>query len=587
MKKKLIGFSLAFALALSSGAFLTACDDGDDSPYLQDLVIERNGATYQNSATLDYGEFPVDGSGPVFNHTVYAKYSDGNKQELSAAELTYVYSFRKPNEDSPQTYTELPATYSEIGYWYVSVIYQNNEDNKGYIQFSIVPKQASYVISGKTNITYPEKTPVLGITDETAGENDVNFYYIEQSKVANVLAPTEEELDQAQYYFANQDCMKPGNYYVYANVAAHGKFAAGRTALKAFNVAKGNLKITGYDKADYSRYKYDFNYIQYADEGAKLKDVKFVSDNTDVDDRNLTNNGVYIKASIDGYPEQPEQDTIVEDWGKISFNLKFEDDEKTLNYTEYGTGKTERVGLDFGYPYKDGTYGDYFKVPSGWGAWDATVTVERGEIEIPKLEIGGNDNRDLHLIFNGVGYTDFFEIEKDGDPYTPKEHSIYNKNVLLDTVTAVGNYNYKLILKDKVNYAWKIVTRDEYGDVTSTAISTDDRQLTWAVEELDITALQWKCNGVAVENGHAFTVSESSAPYLDFSALNFPENVGTENNYLFYKIDGTNEIPLNTYPTEVGQYRVTYASSNVDAFNGHYFVKETTAVLEYSIVADQ
>lgn len=453
MKKKFFGLIFAFALMFTGTVCLTACGD---KPFFQGLVIEENGQTIESNSYY-LGAFPVDSTQQILDYKVYAKYSDNTKTELSASDLTFKYSF---NGDEV---SELPSVFDEVGAWHIEITYDFYTQD---LNFDIVLKKTNYSIVGLTNIKYPANAHALTLNDATA-KDYVDFYYIEQSKVANANSPTDEELADASYYSVGYT-IKPGNYYVYGNVRDHGKFAAGRTALRELIVSKGDLKIEGYNQADYSAFKYKFGEGFY-DPEPTLLGVRFSSTNPNVDGEWIAN--VRIEATILGMPAPSEEDLNNNSYGKLSLGFKFKNENNILSYAVYGEGKSEELGLDFD------DYKDFYNIPEGWDSWDATVTVERGMLAKPsinggvfeepnKLQLSTQDSDkpitaiEITKKKDGVLQSDFAPMQE------PNGSAWW---IWLDELTEAGTYTYTVSLKDKDNFAW------EDG-------STDDIVLTWIVE---------------------------------------------------------------------------------------------------------
>lgn len=533
MKRKLFSFVLAFAFIITTAIGLTGCDD---EPSLQGILIAKNGeeATVDN---ISYGNFEVGSTGPTLNYKVYAKYDNGTKTELQSTEYSVVYEFNGNAIDS------LPSVYSNTGCYTIKITYK---EHQGSVSFNIEQSSTNYIIvTSKTTYQYPEKLVELKINDNTATENDISYYYIAKTFVADKNNPTENELSNKISYSAGLQ-LDPGSYYVFAEINAHGNYQAGITDLKEITINKGLLLIDDTVKSNNNTFNYAYT-NQYIGK-ATLANI----------------NTNYVEATILNYPTD-ELETNP-NANKINVPISFENPTTILNYETYQPGKIEKVVVKL-----DSNLSKYYNTPAGW---DATITVEQAQIEVPTIDIenfnpaGENDIKNLYLYFSNFSWFNSFEIKKGGIPFTPKVESENGDKISLDTITTTGTYSYTLSLKDKENYTWS-------------NSSSNDITLEWEVKELNMAKLKWQVRGSNATNGQSFVLDANNDV---FPEIVLPSDVTYDiTGYKYYAADNT---LLSSYPTEVGSYYVTFDSAYLQANNGHYIITGELARLDYSIVAE-
>lgn len=439
MKKRFFSFVLAFAFILIGVIWLTACRG---KKQFSELIIEVNGTEYQLS--YNFGDFEC-GTTPNLSYEVYAKYTDGSKEEFNNSQYLTEYKFNR------ETINSLPETYEagNVGDYDIGLSYEHFTFN---IYFRVVYASTTYQIAPLSKIvwSYGDEQPELSLVDKTIELNEDCYKYIEKSKVANPNHLTFEELSKAQTY--NKDsALKPGEYYLFIMVPQTGIYAETPSNLRAVTVNKMNL-VAVYSNPLKVTYDYGILWVDgYIEGNFQIKDL-----NTSGLFEIQTKNG----ERVDG----------------VSYTLANPDQE--LNSTNNGEQLT--VNFNFSEGYENSA--EYFNLPN---SVSVTLEVIKGQFEKPTIreyEDGFDQETPNKIdIYVGAYYAStyynwsFYVLtitKSDGTIETIDINSESMTHIYLNRPTEQGTYTYTIKLKDTTNYTWEDGTNNEV--VKEIVVAGDD-----------------------------------------------------------------------------------------------------------------
>lgn len=437
MKKKLFSFLLAFAFILTGAICLTAC--GGEKEF-SELIIEVNGTQYQLS--YNFGNFEC-GTTPNLTYKVYAKYTDGSKEEFDKSKYSTEYRFNN------QVIEALPETYGadNVGNYDIRLSHEHFTFN---ISFNVVYASKTYQTTAlsKTIWSYGEVQPELSLVDDTIELNENCYKCIKKSDVANPNSLTTEEIYKATSYSIDSPLV-PGDYYLFIMVPQTGIYAEMPSTLRSVTVNKMNL-VAVYSNP--LKVTYDYNTI-WGDDGHYIEgNFQIQTENPQLSEsiEIKTKNGELVQivgCTLDIAPE-------------TEFNSTNNGDQLTLNFNFFEGNES---------------YAEYYNLPES-----ITVTLEviKGQFEKPtireytdpfdtetpnKVDIYVGEESSSTNNYNWSFYV-LTLTKPDGTTETIDLNSVNPENmthVYLNRPIEQGTYTYTISLKDTINYTWKDGTTNE------------------------------------------------------------------------------------------------------------------------------
>lgn len=214
MKRKIFSLIMAFALVATSAMCLVACGGGkekdDDNKTVKNLAIVYGHK--ERDYEIDIGEFEY-GEVINLNYTIYTRYDDNSKKELTSSEYTTTYQYNN------QEITSLPQTY-EVGEYKITITYKKDNTKKMLITFSVLKPKAEYKISlSKTEWRQGENGAIISFVGTSPEDDNRTFFYhyADLNDLSDRLHPTEFQLDYHGYVIGNTvpSELAPGEYYIY------------------------------------------------------------------------------------------------------------------------------------------------------------------------------------------------------------------------------------------------------------------------------------------------------------------------------------------------------------------------------------
>lgn len=427
----------AFAFIFTGAICLASCGNNKE---FSELIIEINGTEYQTS--YNFGDFECDTT-PNITYKVYAKYTDGSKEEFNNTQYSTAYKLNGQEIES------LPETFdaTNVGIYNIDLSYEHFTFN---IYFNIVYASTTYQTSplSKTEWAYGEEQPELSLVDNTIELNENCYKYIRKSDVTNPNLLTTEEINNAIPY-SKDSPLDPGEYYLFIMVPQTGIYAETTSALLSVKVNKMQLV------AEYSnllKITYDYNNI-WGDDGHYLVgNFKIQTENPQLSEpiEIKTQNGELIQ--IVGWSLDIASDA--------EFNSTNDDNQLTLNFNFYEGNES---------------YAEYYILPN---AVSVTLEVIKGQFEKPNIReytdpfdtvtpnkidiyVGGENSSTNN--YNWSMYV--LTVTKVGETTeTIDINSVNSENmthIYLNKPTEQGTYTYTVSLKDTTNYTWKDGTTNE------------------------------------------------------------------------------------------------------------------------------
>lgn len=424
MKKKILAAMFA-TVCLAGCAFgLAACNSGSGGngggeKTLESLVISDNNDVDKDHY-YDLGKFYYNaGVGLDTQFKLYAKYSDGTKQEVSKndSELTVSYSYGADAIDS------LPSVY-DLGRY--SVTYAcNGYEGAVYsatVSFEIVPSATAspYQINLTSSMSFKYlEEPTLSVTKggDTVSEDNYEVYFIteadyNQTKTASAEDFADRLNEKGQYYY--KDGLTPGSYYLYARVGGWCNSTFQKVTVQKAEVVPS--VTTGFG-----------SYYMYGEVvGKKIKLSEVRIDRPDE---------LVLTASTDSNKEI------------VGGEFKWVNGDEQVDCTN--SGQTRNIKF-----VPDGDYAECFNERI---FYSVPLTIDNGYMYVPFLDSAewnywDGEDHEIKLGLSSSYTLDYFN-ERITVMHALSEVEV-GDDLVLGTKQDIGKYRYTFELKDKVNYCW-------------------------------------------------------------------------------------------------------------------------------------
>lgn len=555
MKKKLLGFIIAFVFMLTTGIYLTAC--GDDEPVFNKLVLDYKGTTYENS-NISLGDFDF-GKMPDLGYTVKAKYSDGSTRTLFLGDYTETYTWNSVPVQKPETLEEWVD-----GSYTIEIKYQ---DYSLHVYFNITKTSGQYSLefeNNKKTWRYTEQQPEITIkaNGETVTDGaTVKYFKTNTPSTAN--QPNPDEIANAEPYY-QWNKLEPGDYFFF--VQLDGLVPDETTNYTRVTVQKGLITVDlAAAQAEYTEDLFTYSYPYYTYEETKtLKDL--------ADKINMSH--VIQATAIGG-------GTLTD---TVYCSIAFEDNDEELNYNTFAADGERKVVFV--------VYDDYFA--KFYDVDDSayitrTVSIERGEVAVPEIMFDKENSTSSSIkLWLATSNADFFNVLKkrndvDEDyEFDPAKNDDYYPT--LDILNAGGTYTYTLSLKSE-NYVWKIKTSEEGQYPETFRLEEQDQPLTWEITEFAMEDIKWKINTNNLTAKDSCVLPKTTKPFVYSPRIvlpyGFQYSYSFNNQYEWYKSDGT---PLGGFSAEeTGGYVIFNYKEGFESQDGHCILTGTQSRLEYTI----
>lgn len=262
-KKLMIGAAIALSAALFVPAAVCLAGCGAEKPQLIGLSAEKNGENITDSIMPEnyaqYGIYKFGEGIPDWNFTIYANYSDNSKKVVDFSQCQVTYAYQNSEEPVEIKASDFPPSIYNVGAYYVNIEYQGMK-MKVYsiIEASTELPYSMFVSLNSWQYSHEDSVDVsVTSLDESVSHT---IFVISKQDYDNALnsANFESEMENASEPYYKNMRLKPGQYYFYAFIPAHGNYASGYTKISHLvTVEKGVLTYNFNEKASAS---YEYNY---------------------------------------------------------------------------------------------------------------------------------------------------------------------------------------------------------------------------------------------------------------------------------------------------------------------------------------
>lgn len=262
-KKLMIGAAIALSAALFVPAAVCLAGCGAEKPQLIGLSIEKNGVIINDIVmgenVVEYGEYTFGEESPKWEFKIYANYSNNSKKfvDFSQCRITYAYQ-----DGADPVEIDALSFYSpvyNVGTYYINLEYQGMKMKVYSVIKASTELPYSMFVSLNSWQYSHENSVDVSVTslDESVSHT---IFVISKQDYDNALnsANFESEMENASEPYYKNMRLKPGQYYFYAFIPAHGNYASGYTKISHLvTVEKGVLTYNFNEKASAS---YEYNY---------------------------------------------------------------------------------------------------------------------------------------------------------------------------------------------------------------------------------------------------------------------------------------------------------------------------------------
>lgn len=262
-KKFMIGAAIALSAALFVPAAVCLAGCGAEKPQLIGLSAEKNGENITDSIMPEnyaqYGIYKAGEGIPDWNFTIYANYSDNSKKVVDFSQCQVAYAYQNSVEPVEIKASDFPPSIYNVGTYYVNIEYQG------------MKMKVYSIIEASTELPYSMFVSLYSWQYSHENSVDVSVTSLDESVSHTIFVISKQDYDNAlnsanfesemenasEYYYKNMR-LKPGQYYFYAFIPAHGNYASGYTKISHLvTVKKGVLTYNFNEKASAS---YEYNY---------------------------------------------------------------------------------------------------------------------------------------------------------------------------------------------------------------------------------------------------------------------------------------------------------------------------------------
>lgn len=533
MKKKYFSLILIFALFLPCLFLLTACG-GKESPQVIAFEVVETESNTNYGASWHKGSVAY-GSNPILDDfKLILRYSDQSSKEVQESDSKF--SVKYYYTDLTDTQTEVDSlTNLQIGEYSIVFTYKDKNIFEVVVSFSVVKAdyQNTYTIQlGQTNIQYGDPIPEITVVPSTGKVVEYGIKYLNQTQYEEYLSL---DNDRKQEFLAKNDNQvydsffgdyTIGEYYIYAEISSenyNNKYSEPTNlTVKPANIYKvdsGEENVTA-----------TLNYGYMSDEitigNVRLGDIRIDDFYGNV--RYEDQYGQYVAGTLKWSSEQENLEVNYNNNGH-TYNVMFVPESD--NYVPIFYGNVE-LNVVKGEVYYEDVYQNIQYNP---------------DLQNKTFTIYNNRN----IVFRPLDYIDVYKF--DGSIWqkvTLDEDGNYS---LLDTVSMqAGEYKYKLCLKDKTNFDWKID-----GEV----LSSDDIEVVKEISQLRLSPDFVVDSANLTVDGYVlipFKNNENRLTNFTVEAVNKENNQGLYGGYYkgsaeFVEIEGQDYIkytPTGLYSSE-------------------------------------
>lgn len=262
-KKLMIGAAIALSAALFVPAAVCLAGCGAEKPQLIGLSAEKNGENITDSIMPEnyaqYGIYKFGEGIPDWNFTIYANYSDNSKKVVDFSQCQVTYAYQNSEEPVEIKASDFPPSIYNVGAYYVNIEYQG------------MKMKVYSIIEASTELPYSMFVSLYSWQYSHENSVDVSVTSLDESVSHTIFVISKQDYDNAlnsanfesemenasEPYYKNMR-LKPGQYYFYAFIPAHGNYASGYTKISHLvTVEKGVLTYNFNEKASAS---YEYNY---------------------------------------------------------------------------------------------------------------------------------------------------------------------------------------------------------------------------------------------------------------------------------------------------------------------------------------
>lgn len=262
-KKLMIGAAIALSAALFVSATVCLAGCGAEKPWLIGLSAEKNGENITDSIMPEnyaqYGIYKFGEGIPDWNFTIYANYSDNSKKVVDFSQCQVTYAYQNSAEPVEIKASDFPPSIYNVGTYYVNIEYQG------------MKMKVYSIIEASTELPYSMFVSLYSWQYSHENSVDVSVTSLDESVSHTIFVISKQDYDNAlnsanfeseilnasEPYYKNMR-LKPGQYYFYAFISAHGNYASGYTKISHLvTVKKGVLTYNFNEKASAS---YEYNY---------------------------------------------------------------------------------------------------------------------------------------------------------------------------------------------------------------------------------------------------------------------------------------------------------------------------------------
>lgn len=475
MKKKFFVGLFALALIVPGVILFTGCGEETPSVISMDIIEKDTGINHANSwdkGSIQYGESPVlDDFNLVLS---YSNNTTKNVQE-NDSKLTVAYTYYGDGAES-ETIDNLENL--KVGYYEIKYTYNDSNSFDVYVYFTVAKTEYKGDYYARLNtglVEYGEGAPTIEVLVSNIQIDEENTKYLNEEQYAEYQQLSSK--DEKQIYLENNDNYaiafygSVGRYYLYTKVISE-NYEDQYTIPVPFTVKPAN--ITKEENPNEGTLTAKFSY-DYLNDDVTVGDIKL----SDISIVNDFSNPVKYQDKY-GYEIPGEfqwssaflNETINFDENGRKFPVVFVPDDNNYVTVDYGSvaieieqGKIAFTQTTNSYEYWEGN-GDTF---------DFTIFLNTNSMFYPSEYIN-------FYKWNGSNWQEF-TVSGNGDV----KETVANQ---------VGQHKYKLELKDKTNFVWKMAD----GSTT-----TDDIEIT-----KEITPAQLSHN-ISVESA---TITEEGVAYL-------------------------------------------------------------------------
>lgn len=275
-KKLMIGAAIALSAALFVPAAVCLAGCGAEKPQLIGLSIEKNGVIINDIVmvenVVEYGKYTFGKESPKWEFKLYANYSDNSKKVVDFSQCQVTYAYQNSEEPVEIKASDFPPYIYSVGTYYVNIEYQGMKMKV----YSIIEASTElpYSIYVSVDSWKYSKSDSIDVSVTSLDESvSHTIFVISKQDYDNALnsANFESEIEKASKPYYKNMRLKPGQYYFYAFISAHGNYASGYTNISRLVTVEKEQLIAQFYSNPSAYYQYNYNKTQGDIELGKVK----------------------------------------------------------------------------------------------------------------------------------------------------------------------------------------------------------------------------------------------------------------------------------------------------------------------------